>query len=113
LRCRGAERNRGGWRGQHEDAVERPAQPRGLGDLLRLTRRREQAENGSTEGKKEATSTQGMASSPDKPTKTGKKADAELTENDLKTAWGSIYLSDLDRSMFFVDAVYTMERRLR
>jgi bacteriocin-like protein len=45
-------------------------------------------ESHSTHGKKEATSTQGMASSPEKPTKTGKKADVELTENDLKTVSG-------------------------
>jgi bacteriocin-like protein len=45
-------------------------------------------ENHSTHGMKEATSTQGMASSPDKPTKTGKKGDVELTENDLKAVSG-------------------------
>jgi hypothetical protein len=43
---------------------------------------------GSTEGKKEATSSQGKASSPDKLTKAGKKGEVELTEDDLKGVSG-------------------------
>jgi hypothetical protein len=49
---------------------------------------------GSTEGKKETTSSQGKASSPDKLTKAGKKGDIELSEDELKAVAGGIKIDN-------------------
>jgi bacteriocin-like protein len=45
-------------------------------------------ENHSTHWKKETTSSQGKAGSPDKLTKAGKKGDKELSEDELKAVAG-------------------------
>jgi bacteriocin-like protein len=48
-------------------------------------------ENRSTTGKDKTMSSPEKTSSPNRLTKTGKKADVELTENDLKTVSGGAF----------------------
>jgi hypothetical protein len=56
-------------------------------------------ETHSTHGKKETTPSQGKEASPDKLTKTGKKGEVELTEDDLKAvSGGGVVIRPVDTS---------------